>query len=117
VFGGCRSYQTTWQVGKRKLMGLELKRMTVVANHDHVSSDLEGEAVILQMTTGMCYALNAVGTRVWNLIQTPVSALEIRDALLTEYEVEAEVCEKELVTLLDELCARGLIQITGIASS
>jgi Coenzyme PQQ synthesis protein D (PqqD) len=98
-------------------MVVELKRITVVANRDHVLGDLEGDAVILHLTSGVCYGLNAVGTRVWNLIQTPVSALEIRDVLLTEYEVEAEVCEKELVTLLDELCARGLIQITRNTSS
>jgi hypothetical protein len=97
-------------------MGLELNRMTVVATRDHVLGDLDGNALILHLTSGVCYGLNSVGSRVWNLIQTPVSASEIREVLLMEYDVAPEVCERELVVLLNELSARGLITITSDVS-
>ena len=90
---------------------IELDRITVVATSDHVFGDLDGEAVILHLGSGVYYGLNSVGTRVWNLIQSPISASDIRDVLLSEFEVEAGVCEKELIALLNDLSDRGLIKM------
>ena len=36
---------------------------------------------------------------------------EIRDAILREYDVSNEKCERELLTLLGELSENGLVQI------
>ena len=43
----------------------------VVAAPRQVSSDLRGEAAILQLESGVYYTLNAVGARVWTLLQQP----------------------------------------------
>jgi hypothetical protein len=90
---------------------IALDRITVVAASDHVFGDLDGEAVILHLSNGVYYGLNSVGTRVWNLIQSPISASQILEVLLAEYEVDAAVCEKELLDLLNGLSDRGLITI------
>lgn len=95
----------------------ELDQIMVVASSDHVFGDLDGEAVILHLGTGVYYGLNSVGTRVWTLLQSPISASEIRKVLLEEYEVEAGVCEKELIALLNELSERGLIKMTRNGAS
>ena len=62
----------------------ELDQITVVAVSDHVAGDLDGEAIILHLGTGIYYGLNSVGTRVWALIQAPISACEIREVLLAD---------------------------------
>jgi Coenzyme PQQ synthesis protein D (PqqD) len=77
-----------------------------------VSCDLSGEAVILSLKSGMYYGLNAVGARVWSLIQVPMTVDDLRAALLQEYDVEPQRCERELLTLLEELAAQGLIEVT-----
>jgi hypothetical protein len=83
----------------------------VVAAEDQVSCDLAGEAAILSIRSGKYHGLNAVGSRIWNLVQKPMSVNDIRDALLEEYDVEPERCERDLVALLQELAANGLIEI------
>jgi Coenzyme PQQ synthesis protein D (PqqD) len=88
-------------------------RSIVVAVHDQVSCDLAGEAVILSLKSGMYYGLNAIGARVWSLIQVPMTVNDLRDTLLAEYEVEPERCERELMTLLAELAAQELIEVTS----
>jgi hypothetical protein len=45
------------------------KTSTVVAAKDQVSCDLAGEAVILNLKSGIYYGLNPVAARVWSLIQ------------------------------------------------
>ena len=82
----------------------------VVASEEQVSSDLEGEAVILDMESGSYYGLNEVGARIWELIQEPTSVQEVQEALLQEYEVSPEQCNRELKSVLQDLIEQGLVQ-------
>jgi Coenzyme PQQ synthesis protein D (PqqD) len=83
----------------------------VVLARDQVSSDLAGEAVVLSLTSGVYYGLDAVGARIWNLMQEPRTVYSIRDAILEEFEVEADRCERDLLAFLQRLAAEGLIEI------
>ncbi len=83
----------------------------VVATETQISSDLAGEAIILELKAGMYYGLDPIGTRIWKLIQEPRSVSSLRDTLLAEYEVDGERCERDLMALLSELAANGLIRI------
>jgi hypothetical protein len=84
----------------------------VVAAADQVSSELqEGDTAILNLKDGVYYGLNSVGSRIWNLIQSPKSVMELRDSLLGEYEVDTEVCTRELIDLLENLASKKLIGI------
>jgi hypothetical protein len=82
----------------------------VVAAKDQVSSDLGEEVAILNLKNGVYYGLDAVGARIWSLIQEPRTVNEILDVLLDEYEVEPERCERDLLTLLEELVAENLVE-------
>jgi hypothetical protein len=96
---------------------IELDRVTIIAAIDYVFGDnIEREAVILHVSSGSYYTLNDVGTRVWNLIQSPILGSAIRDTLLAEYDVEPEVCEKDLIALLNDLSERSLITMTTHAT-
>ena len=83
----------------------------VVAAKEQVSSDLAGEAVILDFKSGVYYGLNEVGASIWNLIQEPKTVNEIRDAILEEYEVEPEQCDRDLKAILQQLADEGLIEV------
>ena len=78
---------------------------------DQVSSDLGGEVAILDLKAGVYYGLDAVGARIWSLIQEPITVNEIRDILLEEYEVEPERCEHDLLALLRRLADEGLVEV------
>ena len=82
-----------------------------MAANDQVSSDLGGEVAILDLKAGVYYGLDAVGARIWSLIQEPRTVNEIRDILLEEYEVEPEHCERDLLALLRRLADEGLVEV------
>lgn len=82
-----------------------------VAVRDQVSADLGGEAAVLKVTTGVYYGLNEVGARIWSLLAKPVTAQEITDALVAEYEVEAERCAADVLGLLQQLLSEGLVEL------
>lgn len=83
----------------------------VVAAGHQVSCDLAGEAVILHLQDGVYYGLNPIGTRIWNLIREPKAVREILGTLLEEYDVAQDRCEQDLLTLLQELALRQLIEV------
>lgn len=67
------------------------------------------EIVILDLASGTYYGLEAVGARVWELIGEGKSSGEICEILLDEYEVEHASLVSDVMRLLDDLSARGLI--------
>lgn len=82
----------------------------IVAIPDQVSCDVAGDTAILNLNDGVYYGLNPVGTRIWSLLQKPVTVEEILAALVAEYEVDAAACELDLVRVLGDLHSHGLIQ-------
>ncbi|MDF5728083.1 MAG: PqqD family peptide modification chaperone [Rhizonema sp. PD38] len=85
----------------------------VVAASNQISSDLGGEAVVLNLQSGVYHGLNEVGARIWDLIQQPKSVLDVKQRLLSEYEVEPEVCTLDLLALLHTLEVAGLIEVSN----
>lgn len=84
---------------------------TVVASQRQVSSDLGHEAVILQLESGIYYGLNAVGAAIWALVREPRMVEEIQDAILAEFAVDVERCQKDVIAILRQLETEGLVEV------
>jgi len=83
----------------------------VVASRGQVSCTLNGDAAILQVDHGVYYSLDAVGARVWQILQEPTSVTALRDLVCAEYEVDPTRCEQDLLILLHELAEASLIEV------
>lgn len=90
-----------------------LRHLLVVATKDQVSSELGEDAVILNLKTGIYHGLDAVGARIWHLLQEPRTVNDILNTLLQEYEIEPERCEHELVALLQKLADAELVKVSN----
>ena len=84
----------------------------MAAAPEQIWCDLGGEAAVLHLPRGIYYGLDSVGARVWALIQTPTSIRDVRDAIVREYDVDTDRCERDLMVLVAELAAAGLIVVT-----
>lgn len=83
----------------------------VVASPEQLSSSIGGETVILGLQAGRYYGVGDVGARVWQLVQEPHRVSEIRNAIVAEYAVQPQVCESDLLALLDRMAAARLIEV------
>ena len=87
-----------------------LSPATVVARCDGlIDAEIDNEIVALNIANGTCYGLNSVGSRIWRLLAAPIRIRDICARLLTEYDVEPTACERQVLDLLEELHAEGLI--------
>ncbi len=76
---------------------------------DVYSRVLDGEAVLLDSTSGRYFGLNSSGARIWELLQAGKSAGAIRAALVSEFQVDATQAAEDLAALVRELEARALV--------
>jgi len=81
----------------------------VARSNGFVEAAIDNEIVALNIENGICYGLNRVGSRIWNLLATPVRIGDLCATLLAEYRVDPSVCERQVLDLLEELHAEGLI--------
>ena len=91
----------------------QLADLVIQRTEDQISKDLEGEGVVLNLENDVYYGLDAVGTRIWDLISEPRRIGEILDIILDEYEVEPGRCECDLRELVQSMLDEGLIQVTN----
>jgi hypothetical protein len=83
----------------------------VSISEDAVFRELEGEAVIVHLASGMYYGLDPVGTRLWQLIDAHGQLQPVFDAALEEFEVEPERLQRDLLQLVSELASRQLVVV------
>lgn len=69
------------------------------------------EIVLLNLETGFYYGLNPVGSRVWELLAEEGSLRAVFEKLEKEYEVAPEDFQQDFVRLVQELMAKGLVEV------
>jgi hypothetical protein len=79
-----------------------------------IEAEVDGELVALHVDNGTCYGFNATATRIWSMIEAPKRLSELRDALVSEFDVEPEVCEAQLLDLLKDLEGDGLVELRPV---
>lgn len=74
-----------------------------------VFRSLADESVLLNLDTGTYFGLDAVGTRLWNLVAEHSSTALAIDTLLAEYDVDAPRLQNDVTALIDQLLAKRLL--------
>ena len=83
----------------------------IVAAKEQTSCDLDGESVVLDMSSGKYYGLNSVGSAIWNLIQQPRTVRDVCDALVAEFQVDPQRCEEDLLVWLKSMSDKELVKV------
>ena len=78
---------------------------------DHVLyTELDGEAVLLNLKTGYYYTLNEVGTHLWALLAEHASFDSIIEEMLGSYAVEQDELERDVLEIIADFREHGLVE-------
>lgn len=78
---------------------------------DVLFQELEGEAVLLELTSGTYFGLDPVGTRIWQLLQEDVHLGGLHDVLCQEFEVSPERLREDLLEFVARLLEKELVEV------
>jgi hypothetical protein len=87
--------------------------MKYMQTPDVLSSKIDRDIVLFHEASSSYYTLNNVGTRVWELLNSPKTIDEILEALIAQYEIDEETSRREVLPFLQNLIARKLVQATN----
>jgi len=76
-----------------------------------LSTEVDGEAVIMNNKNGRYLGLNTVSTDIWNLLSEQKNFETILQTLISEYNIGKKKCEKETRDLLNIMLKLNIIQL------
>jgi hypothetical protein len=82
-----------------------------VATREVAQTEIDGEAVVLNLRDGNYYGLNAVASQVWQWLREPRTMDELEGLLMAEFKVDAGRAGGDLRKLLADLRTRKLIDV------
>jgi hypothetical protein len=83
---------------------------TWVADPDVVTQRVEGETVLVHLQTNEIYALNATGSRAWDLLVTGLNRETLQRELEREFEAPPAEISREIDTLISNLVEKKLLR-------
>ncbi|SEK49216.1 PqqD family peptide modification chaperone [Halomonas daqiaonensis] len=75
-----------------------------------IAADLDGELVMMDAQAGCYYGISGVGTRAFELLETPISIDGLVEIITHEYEVGPETCRREMQAFVQALMENGLVR-------
>ncbi|MGH9503139.1 MAG: PqqD family protein [Terriglobales bacterium] len=74
-----------------------------------LTSKVGEEMILLNLQTGIYYSLDPIGTRFLELLQRTSCLDKVHHALLQEFDVSTAKLETDLLTLFQDMLAKGLL--------
>ena len=76
------------------------------------SKVIDGEAILINLATGVYYSMDKVGALVWDLLQPGYNVEEVISAVTSRYDVTREQAEVDVRDLVEELLQENLVAST-----
>lgn len=81
-----------------------------------LEAELGDELVALSVEDGNCFGFNSVAASVWRALEQPRTFEQLKEVLLTEYDISPEQCAAELKVLLDDMVDKRLLSTDAVNS-
>lgn len=86
--------------------------MVIARDSGMIDAQVAGELVGLHIESGNCYGFNATATRIWEMIEPPMSFGALCTALTAAFDVDDATCRRDVGQLIDELVREGLVTLS-----
>lgn len=87
-----------------------LDRITLRPSTDVQDADMDGETVLLNLSSGHYHTLNRLGSIIWEHCTGHITISDIHANLCERFEVEPERALDDLIALVNQLIQEGLLQ-------
>lgn len=97
---------------------MDIDQKTVVKVSDGLLAEHLGEELaILNSESGLYFGLNAVGAKIWELLQEARSLEAVSTVVASEFEVEPARCQADVQALVRQMLDAKLVQVVDESAS
>lgn len=82
-----------------------------------IEAEIDGELVGLHVDNGTCYGFNSTATKIWGMIAEPRPLSSLREEMVATFDVDPQTCESDLLQVLRDLEADGLVDLRAMPAA
>jgi hypothetical protein len=72
-------------------------------------NEIDGEVVMLSIENSEYYGMDKVGSRIWQLLEKPLSFKELVTLLMNEYEVDEDLCRHDTLEFVRKMSDKQIL--------
>ena len=76
-----------------------------------LASQIDNETVMMDTENGEYYGMNQVGSRIWELLDTPQTLSQLQTTLLLEFEITEKECLNDIELFVGQLLEKRMVRI------
>lgn len=84
---------------------------TVVTGARLLSTEIDGEIVMMDVESGKYYNLDPIGSEIWAAMAKPVAVASLCAEMAARYDATPDVIQTDILSLLDQLADKRLIRV------
>jgi len=92
---------------------LRLTKHSIRHGRDVLSTDLDGNVILVGVAQGRYYALDAVATAVWRRLGSAPTGAALIDGLIRDYRGDPQRIRRDVLALLRGWLDEGLVRVDG----
>ena len=94
-------------------MGVEITLDTGIKRKPNLVAEKMGDEVVMMgVKSGKYYKLNTTSARIWELLEEEITPLKIVEILLSEYEIDEDLCRSEVLDILNQFAREQIVDVT-----
>ncbi len=79
---------------------------------DVLTSDLDGEKVMMSIEKGEYYGLGKTGTFIWDNIESPIKIKALIEMITENYNIDENKCFADIAPFIMDLIEKELVVVT-----
>ena len=78
---------------------------------DVISTEMDGESVLMHVQEGKYFSLNDTGSLVWQKLEKGSASLEdLVSLIMQDYDVEEDLCRRDLEKIIQQMVSQGVLE-------
>ena len=88
------------------------RNSALAPSEDMISSEVDGEVMLISISSGRYFALDGIGSEIWRRLQKPISFETLSAELQDHFGGDPVTIDAEALEFVSKLVDRGLVSAT-----
>ena len=89
-------------------------KTTLKRNPELLAVDMDGETVMMDMESGNYFGVNAVGSHIWEVLETENKVTAIIETVSSQFEVkDGDTVQEDIMAFLGDMVEQRLVEVVS----